>query len=77
MLSDAVYFKEISLICNVELYNTLLALLYVILLVTVTVYDTKKHSEKQMFHLRPQMSSNPEIPDNVCFLCVNKRVKVK
>lgn len=74
MLSDAVYFKEISLICNVELYNTLLALLYVILLVTVTVYDTKKHSEK---HLRPQMSSNPEIPDNVCFLRVNKRVKVK
>lgn len=65
MFSDAVYFKEISLICNVELYNTLLALLYVILLVTVTVYDTKD-SEKQMFHLRPQMSSNPEIPDNVC-----------
>lgn len=63
MFSDAVYFKEISLICNVELYNTLLALLYVILL--VTVYDTKD-SEKQMFHLRPQMSSNPEIPDNVC-----------
>lgn len=37
MLSDAVYFKEISLICNVELYNTLLALLYVILLVTVSL----------------------------------------